>query len=74
MTRPTPQQIEAYKFCYLFHFKQANAADLMGCTRQNVNQLINKLKKSNPHLFPPDNPITTIRYHIGLDSQIKSKF
>ena len=72
--RPTPQQIEAYRFVYIHDCTQTQAAALMGCTRQNVNQLIKRLKKSNPQLFPQNGEIKTIRYHIGLDKYVVSKF
>lgn len=71
---PTPQQIEAYRFVMIHQCTQAQAAELMGCTRRNVNYLVNRLKKSNPQLFPKNGQKTTIRYHIGLDNQIISKF
>ena len=74
MTRPTPQQIEAYRFVHIHQCSYSEAAKLMGCTRRNVNYLVNRLKKTNPQLFPKNGQITTIRYHIGLNSQIISKF
>lgn len=72
--KPTPQQIEAYRFVFINDCTHREAAMLMGCTRSNVSHLIKKLKKSNPHLFLKNGKIKTIRYHNGLDTYIVDKF
>lgn len=75
MEKPTPQQINAYRFVFIHDCTQAQAALLMGCSRPNVTQLIKRLKKSNPQLFLNNKPkIHLIQYHTYLNSQIIDKF
>jgi len=60
------QQIEAYKFVYIHGCCYEEAARLMGCTESNICQLLRRLKKSHPEIFPPKkSPVTykaTVRW------------
>ncbi len=73
--KPTPQQINAYRFCYIHQCTQAQAAKLMGCHRTNVTHLLKRLKKTNPQLFPVNGiKISIIQYRTFLDNQVLDKF
>jgi predicted DNA-binding protein (UPF0251 family) len=73
--KPTPQQIEAYRFVFIHDCTQRQAAALMGCSRQNVNHLLITLKKSNPQLFPTNGvKISIIQYRPFLDNRVVDKF
>ena len=75
MTRPTPQQIEAYRLCYFFDCTQRQAAKLMGIDQSNICRLLKRLKKTNSQLFPNNHvKIHFIKYRPCLDSYILDKF
>jgi len=75
MTRPTPQQAEAYRFVYIHQCTHEQAAKLMACSRINVTRLLLRLKKTNPQLFTSKQAkINIIPYDPSLDSHVIDKF
>ena len=72
--KPTAKQIEAYRFVYIHQCNYRQAAELMGCTRQNVNQLLKRLKKVYPHLFTIKPHSRTFSLLENLDSEPVRRF
>ena len=59
---PTARQIDAYRLVYVTGLTQEDAGKLLGCTQENISQLLKSLKKSKPHLFHRSRINRPIRY------------